>query len=72
MELIEITQKQRLGREEAAARLREIADHLARHNDVEFLRGDVRLRARVPDEIEFKFEFEVEDGGAEIEIELSW
>ena len=72
MELIEVKDKQRLSREEAAARLRELADHLARHNDVEFQRGSVQFRAHVPDEIEFKFEFEIEDGATELEIELSW
>jgi amphi-Trp domain-containing protein len=72
MELIEVTDKQRLGREEAAARLRELADHLARHNDIEYERGGERFRAHVPDEVQFKFEFEIEDGETELEIELSW
>jgi amphi-Trp domain-containing protein len=72
VELIEIKQKQRLGREEAAARLRELADHLARHNDVEFERDGIHVRAHVPDEVNFKLEFEIEDGGTELEIELSW
>ena len=72
MELIEVSEKQRLGREEVAKRLRELADQLARHNEVEFERGGVRFRAGVPDEVEFKFEFEIEDGGTELELELSW
>ena len=72
MSLIEVQDKQRLRREDAAARLRELADQLARHNDVEFARGGVQFRARVPDEIEFKFEFEFDDDGSELEIELSW
>jgi hypothetical protein len=33
MDLVEIKQKERIGREQAAARLRELADQLARHND---------------------------------------
>ena len=72
MELIEVQEKQRLGREEAAARLHALADQLARHNDVEFERHGMRFRAHVPDEVEFKFEFEIEDDGTELEIELSW
>jgi amphi-Trp domain-containing protein len=72
MELIEVKEKERLGREEAAARLRELADQLARHNEVAFERSGIRFRAHVPDEVEFKFEFEIEDGGTEVEIELSW
>jgi amphi-Trp domain-containing protein len=72
MELIEVKESEQLGREEAAARLRELADQLARHNEVAFERGGIRFRARVPDSVAFKFEFEIEDGGAEVEIELSW
>ena len=72
MELIEVSAKQRLGREEVAGRLRELADMLARHNDVEFDRNGIRFRARVPDEIDVKVEFEIEDGATELEIELSW
>jgi amphi-Trp domain-containing protein len=72
MELIEVKDKQTLGREAAAARLRELADHLERHNDVEFERDGLRFKAHVPDEVEFKFEFEIEDGETELEIELSW
>jgi len=39
MDLIEISEKQRLNREAVAGRLRAIADMLSRHNDVEFDRG---------------------------------
>jgi amphi-Trp domain-containing protein len=72
MDLFEITQKERLGREEVAARLHQLADQLARHNEVEFERSDIRFRAHVPDEVALKIEFEVEDDGTELEIELSW
>ena len=51
---------------------RELADQLARNNEIEFERGGVRFRARVPDDIDFKFEFEIDDDGTELEIELSW
>jgi amphi-Trp domain-containing protein len=72
MELIEVSAKQRLGREEVAGRLRELADQLSRHNEVEFERGGIRFRTRVPDEVDVKFEFEIEDGATELELELSW
>jgi amphi-Trp domain-containing protein len=72
MELIEVQDEQRLGREEAAARLHALADQLARHNEVAFERSGVRFRAHVPHEVRFKFEFEIEDEGAELEIELRW
>jgi len=72
VDLMEVKDRQRMGREEAAARLRELADQLARHNEVAFERNGIRFRAAVPDEIEFKFEFEVEDDGTELELELRW
>ena len=72
MELVEIKQKDRMRREEAAARLRELADQLSRHNDVEFAREGIAFKVRVPDEVELKIEFEAEDDGCELEIELTW
>ena len=72
MELIEVSAKERLGREEVAARLRQLADQLSRHNEIEFERGGIRFHARVPDEVDVKFEFEIEDGATELELELSW
>jgi amphi-Trp domain-containing protein len=72
MALIEIKRKERLGREDVAARLRELADQLARHNDVEFERDGMRVRAHVPDEVDFKVEFEIDDEGTELELELTW
>ena len=72
MDLIEITEKERLRREDVAARLRTLADMLARHNDVEFDRGGMHFKVRVPDEVDFKLEIEIEDDGCEVEIELKW
>ena len=72
MDLLEITEKQRLSREEAAARLHALADALARHNEVEFERGGLRFRVHVPDEVNFKLELEIEDDERELEVELSW
>jgi amphi-Trp domain-containing protein len=72
MELLEVKQKERVAREEAARRLHTIADHLARHNDVEFQRGGMEFTVHVPDEVALKIELEVEDSGTELEIELTW
>jgi amphi-Trp domain-containing protein len=72
MELLEIEQKQTLRREEVAARLRALADALERHNDVEFDRGGMHFKLRVPDQVRVKVELEVEDDETELEIELSW
>ncbi|MET0326020.1 MAG: amphi-Trp domain-containing protein [Ilumatobacteraceae bacterium] len=70
-ELIEIEDKQTLSREDAAARLRELADQLARHNQVEFVRGGIRYSVMVPDEVQLKIEVEIGDE-SEIEFELTW
>ena len=72
MEIFEVEQKERLSREEVAARLHNLADMLARHNDIEFDRGGMRFTVRVPDEIELKLELEVGSDKRELEIELTW
>jgi amphi-Trp domain-containing protein len=61
-----------MSREEAAARLRAIADELASGNDIILERGQARFVAKVPDEVALKIEFEVEDDKTEFEIELTW
>jgi amphi-Trp domain-containing protein len=72
MDLVEIKQTETLRREEAADRLRAVADALARHNDVEFERGGMHVTVKVPDEVNMKVEFEIGDDGTELEIELTW
>ena len=72
MDLMEITEKERLSREQAAARLHTLADALARHNDVEFERGGLRFTVHVPDEINFKLEIEIGDDEHELEVEITW
>ena len=72
MDLIEISEKQRLSREEAAARLHALADALARHNEVEFERGGLRFKVHVPDEVNLKLEIEIGDDERELEVGLTW
>jgi amphi-Trp domain-containing protein len=72
VELMELKEKITLSREEAAARLRAIADELSTGNDVVIERDDLRFVAHVPDQVHLKVEFEVEDDGTELEIELTW
>jgi amphi-Trp domain-containing protein len=71
MDLFEIDETKRLRREEAAARLRDLADVLARHNEVEFERDGGRITVHVPDEVNLKIEVEIGDE-SELEIELTW
>ena len=49
MDLLEIEDTRRLRREDAAAWLHQLADSLARHNEVEFMRDGLRFRVAVPD-----------------------
>jgi amphi-Trp domain-containing protein len=70
-ELIETTTETVLRREEAASRLRQLADQISRHNQIEFEREGMRYSVRIPDEVTLKLEIEIGDE-SEIEIELSW
>lgn len=72
MKILEIEQKETVGREEVAKRLRVLADMLERNNDLEFKRGDVQFTVQVPDEVQLKVELEVETDERELEIELTW
>ena len=72
MEIFEMEQKERISREDIAARLRNLADMLARHNDIEFERGGMRFTVPVPDEVELTIELEIESDRRELEIELTW
>jgi amphi-Trp domain-containing protein len=70
-ELIEISESEILSREAAAARLRQLADQLARHNQIEFVREGTRYSVTVPDEVTLKVEIEIGDEN-EIEFEVTW
>lgn len=70
-ELIEVKENEVLSREAAAGRLRQLADQLARHNQIEFVREGTRYSVTVPDEVKLKVEIEIGDEN-EIEFELTW
>jgi amphi-Trp domain-containing protein len=70
--LIEHSSEERLKREAAAQRLRDLADELSRQNEVSFVQEGVRHTVDVPNEVTFSLEIEVGDEGSEIEIELKW
>ena len=71
MDLFEMDETQTVTREEAAARLRALADSLAKHNSVEFSRDGGRVTVGVPEEVQLKVEVELGEAD-EIEIELTW
>ena len=72
MDLLDISEKRVMRREEAAELLRQLADSLARHNDVEFERNGKKIRVGVADRVEVEVELEVEDDESSLEIEISW
>lgn len=71
-ELFEHETEQRITREEAAKRLREIADSLERHNQVQVVQNGIDVTVAVADRVSFEYEVEVEDDESEIEISISW
>lgn len=72
MKLLEIEQEQTLNREELAGQLRDLADSLARHNEISFKREGRQYRVKVPDDVEVEVELEIGDKGTSLEIEISW
>jgi amphi-Trp domain-containing protein len=72
MDILKMTDKQTVGREEAARRLHEIADELASGNGFRVQRGDVTVDIAVPDTISMKIKVEIESDEREIEIEITW
>ena len=68
---MEVSTESTMRREEAAARLREIADMLERHNQLEFSREGLRFTVDVADEVTVELELEVGEEN-ELEIEIRW
>lgn len=71
-ELFEHETKVELSREEAAERLRALADAIARHNEVSYVQNNKTVRIDIPATVQLKVEFERGDDESEIEIEISW
>jgi amphi-Trp domain-containing protein len=73
MESFEIEQQETVTRQEAATRLRRIANLLSGDEDeAVFERGGMRFEVRLPDELNIKVEFEMGTDERELEIELKW
>lgn len=71
VELVKLKEKSTASREEAAARLHAVAGELASNRDLVIERGDLRLVAHVPEQVNLKVEFEIEDDGSELQLELT-
>ncbi len=72
MELIELEEERQLIREEAAAWLHELADALARNNELRFRRSGKTFTVKVPRDVSMEVEVEIEADASSIEIEISW
>jgi amphi-Trp domain-containing protein len=72
MDLLDIKQKHKMRREEAAQLLHHIADSLASQNKLQLLQEGVKLVVNVPDQVEVELELELADDGNSLEIELNW
>lgn len=72
MDLLEISEKRQMKREEAAGLLRDLADSLSRHNSVDFMQNGIKVHVKVADEVTVELEVEVESKESSIEIEISW
>ena len=72
MDLFEHGTEEQMRREDAAARLRELADQLSRHNKLSYRREGMRYTVDVPSQVTLEVEIEVGDEGSELEIEISW
>jgi amphi-Trp domain-containing protein len=73
MDRFEVEQRETLTRDEAATRLRRIANLLSGSGDeVKFDRGGMKFKVAIPNEIQWKVEFELDGEESELEIELKW
>lgn len=61
-----------VSREEAARRLRAIADELASNNGLQVTRDGKRLTIGVPAEVTLSVEVEQDGDQMELEIEIAW
>jgi amphi-Trp domain-containing protein len=73
MDTFEVERRETLTREEAATRLRRIANLLSgAGEEVKFDRGEMKFKVAIPEQVEWKVEFETGGEENELEIELKW
>lgn len=73
MDTFEVEQRETLTRDEAATRLRRIANLLSSADEeIEFGRGGMDFKIAIPDQIQWKVEVELGGEESELEIELKW
>lgn len=73
MSKFEVEKHETLTRDEAATRLRRIANLLSgADEEVAFERDETKFKVAIPDQIRWKVELELDDEENELEIELKW
>ena len=72
MDILEISDKKKMSREEAADLLRTIADSLARQNALNLNSKGKKLHIKVPNEVTIEVEVEIESDESSLEIEINW
>jgi amphi-Trp domain-containing protein len=73
MDTFEVEKRETLSRDEAATRLRRIANLLSGSGEeVKFDRDEMKFKIAIPDHIEWKVELEINEKESELEIELKW
>jgi amphi-Trp domain-containing protein len=73
MDTFEVEKRETLSRDEAATRLRRIANLLSGSGEeVKFDRNEMKFKVAIPDHIEWKVELEINEKESELEIELKW
>lgn len=73
MDNFEIEKRETLTRDEAATRLRRIANLLSgTGEEVKFDRGEMKFKVAIPEKVEWKVELEIDEKENELEIELKW
>jgi amphi-Trp domain-containing protein len=73
MDNFEVEKRETLSRDEAATRLRRIANLLSQSGEeVNFDRDEMKFKVAIPDHVEWKVELEIDKEESELEIELKW
>jgi amphi-Trp domain-containing protein len=73
MDNFEVERRETISRDEAATRLRRIANLLSGDGEeVKFARGGMDFKVAVPEQVQWKVELELGDEESELEIELKW
>jgi amphi-Trp domain-containing protein len=73
MDTFEVERRETLTRDEAATRLRRIANLLSgAGEEVKFDRGETKFKVAIPERVAWKVEFETGSDESELEIELKW